>query len=113
MTIFRKTNTHRRLALVSVLRKIAKTPQRNYLLYSNTLSIDTRPPATGGSSTKDTTTFDLTGLPTLACICGSLMFNITVMWDKDSRSVGWYDLRQQCHSCGAVSTAPTEIDGCD
>jgi len=113
MTIFRRTNTHRRLALVSVLRKIAQTPQRNYLLYSNTLSIDIKPPATAGSSIKDTTTFDLTGLPTLACICGSLMFNITVMWDKESRSVGWYDLRQQCHSCGAVSTAPTEIDGCD
>ena len=113
MTIFRRTNTHRRLGLVSVLRKVAKTPQHNYSQSTNILSTDTKPPATDGSSIKDATTFDLTGLPTLACICGSLMFNITVMWDKESRSVGWYDLRQQCHSCGAVSTAPTEIDGCD
>jgi hypothetical protein len=54
--------------------------------------------------------FDLTGEPTLACICGCLMFEITVMWDED-RTVGWYDLRQKCKDCGSISTAPTPIDG--
>lgn len=50
-------------------------------------------------------------LPTLACpACGCLMFEVTVMWDNDSRSVGWYDLRQKCKECGAFSTAPTPID---
>ena len=54
--------------------------------------------------------FDLTGEPTLACICGCLMFEITVMWDDD-RAVGWYDLKQKCKDCGSISTAPTPIDG--
>ena len=55
--------------------------------------------------------FDLRGTPTLACICGCLMFVITVMWDEDTREVGWYDLIQQCKECGSISTAPTPIDG--
>jgi rRNA maturation protein Nop10 len=38
------------------------------------------------------------------------MFEITVMWDKETREVGWYDLRQKCKECGAESTAPTPID---
>lgn len=56
--------------------------------------------------------FDLYNLdnPTLACICGCLMFEITVMWDTETREVGWYDLRQRCKECGAESTAPTPID---
>jgi len=49
-------------------------------------------------------------IPTFACICGSAMFKITVMWDEQTRAVGWYDLRQECAMCGAFSTAPTEID---
>lgn len=56
--------------------------------------------------------FDLRGKPTLACICGCKMFIITVMWDED-RTVGWYDLTQQCKECGSISTAPTPIDGED
>jgi len=56
--------------------------------------------------------FDLYNLdnPTFACICGSKMFQITVMWDEEERTVGWYDLRQRCHVCGSTSTAPTPID---
>lgn len=56
--------------------------------------------------------FDLYNLknPTFACICGCLMFEIIVMWDKETREVGWYDLRQKCKECGAESTAPTPID---
>ncbi len=48
--------------------------------------------------------FDLTGEPTLACICGCLMFEITVMWDEEDRAVGWYDLTQKCKDCGSIST---------
>lgn len=53
---------------------------------------------------------DLTGIPTFACICGSRMFLVTVMWDEETRAVGWYDLKQQCINCGTYSTAPTPID---
>jgi len=56
---------------------------------------------------------DLRGIPTFACICGCAMFNVVVMWDEDTRAVGWYDLAQKCIECGTISTAPTEIDGCD
>ena len=56
--------------------------------------------------------FDLYNLdnPTLACICGCLMFEVTLMWDEDTREVGWYDLKQKCKECGSISTAPTPID---
>jgi hypothetical protein len=54
---------------------------------------------------------DLRGEPTFACICGCKMFKVTVMWDEDTRAVGWYDLAQECIECGTVTTAPTEIDG--
>lgn len=53
---------------------------------------------------------DLTGEPTFACICGCKMFRITVMWDEDTRHVGWYDLRQECYECGTITTAPTSSD---
>lgn len=35
------------------------------------------------------------------------------MWDTETRQVGMYLLDQVCEECGAVATAPTEIDGCD
>ena len=54
---------------------------------------------------------DLRGTPTFACICGCLMFKVTVMWDEETRAVGWYDLAQECIECGTITTAPTEIDG--
>lgn len=53
---------------------------------------------------------DLRGTPTIACICGCLMFRITVMWDADTREVGWYDLQQECIECHTLTTAPTPID---
>lgn len=48
--------------------------------------------------------------PTMACICGCKMFEITVMWDEQERAVGWYDLKQKCKDCGATSCAPTPVD---
>jgi rRNA maturation protein Nop10 len=38
------------------------------------------------------------------------MFVVTIMWDEETREVGWYDLKQECKECGAISTAPTPID---
>ena len=53
---------------------------------------------------------DLRGQPTFACICGCLMFEITVMWDMETREVTWYDLAQKCKDCGTITTAPTPMD---
>jgi len=53
---------------------------------------------------------DLTGIPTFACICGCKMFRIIVMWDEETRAVGWYGLTQECIECGTTTTAPTPID---
>jgi rRNA maturation protein Nop10 len=39
-----------------------------------------------------------------------MMFKINVMWDQETRAVGWYDLRQECIECGTITTAPTPID---
>ena len=89
MNIWRRSNkVKRQLGLLNSLARITKRP-----------------------TTKNN--IDITGIPTLACICGSKMFNITVMWDEGTRTVSWYDLRQECKVCGAVTTAPTDIDGCD
>jgi hypothetical protein len=41
------------------------------------------------------------------------MWNLKVMWDIETRQVGMYLLDQVCEECGAVATAPTEIDACD
>ena len=60
-----------------------------------------------------TLSHDFRGEPSFACICGCKMFRVTVMWDEETRSVGWYDLTQQCIDCGTLTTAPTEIDGCE
>jgi hypothetical protein len=57
--------------------------------------------------------FDLRGEPIFVCVCGSKMWNLKVMWDTETRQVGMYLLDQVCEECGAVATAPTEIDGCD
>lgn len=53
---------------------------------------------------------DLRGIPTFACICGCKMFRIIVMWDEETRAVGWYGLTQECIECGTTTTAPTPID---
>lgn len=54
--------------------------------------------------------FDLSGMPTTACICGCKVFIVNVMWDELDRTVAWYDLKQVCKDCGTVSQAPTPID---
>jgi rRNA maturation protein Nop10 len=41
------------------------------------------------------------------------MFEITVMWDMETREVGWYDLAQKCKECGTITTTPTPIDWMD
>ena len=53
---------------------------------------------------------DISGIPTSACICGCKVFTINVMWDDESREIVWYELRQKCKECGAISTPPTPID---
>lgn len=53
---------------------------------------------------------DLRGKPIFTCVCGCKMFVVTVMWDEETREVGWYDLKQECKECGAISTAPTPMD---
>jgi hypothetical protein len=56
---------------------------------------------------------DLRGTPAFACICGCMMFKVILMWDEESREVGWYDLKQECIECGTYTTAPTPIDWMD
>ena len=53
---------------------------------------------------------DFQGIPTMACLCGCRVFRLNVMWDEETRAVGWYDLRQECIQCGSYTTAPTPVD---
>jgi hypothetical protein len=41
------------------------------------------------------------------------MWNLKVIWDKEDRTIGMYLLEQTCVECGAIATAPTEVDGCE
>lgn len=36
--------------------------------------------------------------------------NLKVIFDGDTRLVGWYDLEMECDMCGMQLTAPTPID---
>ena len=52
----------------------------------------------------------LKGIPTFACICGCMVMNLKVVFDEETRLVGWYDTGMECDMCGMQLTAPTPID---
>lgn len=47
--------------------------------------------------------------PVHVCVCGSKIWNIKAMFDNGAISL--YFLDMTCNECGALATAPTEIDG--
>lgn len=52
---------------------------------------------------------DLRGVPTHVCICGSKIWNIQAMFENGG--IALYFLDMKCVQCGALATAPTEVDG--
>lgn len=54
---------------------------------------------------------DARGIPTCTCPnCGDTLFRALVSFDPETYTVGMYHLDIQCHSCGALATAPTPLD---
>lgn len=52
---------------------------------------------------------DLRGTPTHVCICGSKIWSIKAMFENGA--IALYFLDMKCAECGALATAPTELDG--
>jgi len=46
--------------------------------------------------------------PIHVCICGSMLWNLKVMFDD--YEISFYFLEMECAECGALATAPTPID---
>jgi hypothetical protein len=53
--------------------------------------------------------FNLRGIPTHICLCGSRVWNVKCMFEENEISM--YFLDMHCASCGSPATAPTpELD---
>lgn len=46
--------------------------------------------------------------PVHVCICGSKLWNLKVMFED--YEIAFYMLDMECSLCGALATAPTEVD---
>jgi hypothetical protein len=53
--------------------------------------------------------YDMRGIPTRECVCGSTLFTIQASFDEAYEIAG-YLLDAQCAYCGTKLTAPTPLD---
>jgi hypothetical protein len=53
---------------------------------------------------------DIRGIPTTICPCGSLVWNLKVIFDQDTGNIGMYFMDMDCPKCGTIATAPTPED---
>jgi hypothetical protein len=51
---------------------------------------------------------DLRGTPIDVCICGSLIFKVTCMFEN--KEISLYFTDAECALCGALVTVPTPVD---
>jgi hypothetical protein len=51
---------------------------------------------------------DLRGTPTHVCPCGSMVWDLKVIFQEGE--IATYFLDMECFSCGSLATAPTPID---
>ena len=51
---------------------------------------------------------DLRGEPTHVCACGSMLWNVQVMFDD--YEIGMYLTEMECADCGSLAIAPTLVD---
>lgn len=54
------------------------------------------------------TGIDLRGTPIDVCVCGSLIFKVTCMFED--KEISLYFTDAECALCGALVTVPTPID---
>lgn len=53
-----------------------------------------------------TKAMDIRGEATTVCPCGSEIWNLKTMFDRDGE-IGMYFLDMECAECGTLATAPT------
>lgn len=51
---------------------------------------------------------DIRGVPTHACPCGCIIWNLKVVFE--SCEIATYFLDMECANCGTLATAPTPLD---
>ena len=54
------------------------------------------------------TGIDLRGTPIDVCVCGSLIFKVTCMFED--KEISLYFTDAECALCGALVTVPTPVD---
>ena len=54
------------------------------------------------------TGIDLRGTPIEVCVCGSLIFKVTCMFED--KEISLYFTDAECALCGALVTVPTPVD---
>lgn len=54
------------------------------------------------------TAMDIRGTPTHVCPCGSMVWDLKVIFEDGE--IATYFLDMECFSCGSLATAPTPID---
>jgi GTP cyclohydrolase FolE2 len=50
---------------------------------------------------------DIRGTPTTVCPCGSEIWNLKTVFDKDDGTIELYFTDMECAVCGTLATAPT------
>lgn len=58
---------------------------------------------------KRKSSIDTRGIPSHACVCGSLVFKVKCMFEDNNISLWFTDA--ECDMCGALVTVPTPVDG--
>lgn len=49
---------------------------------------------------------DVRGAPTTVCPCGSQVWNLKTVFDKDTGEIEMYFIDMECADCGTLATAP-------
>jgi hypothetical protein len=52
------------------------------------------------------TAMDIRGTPTTVCPCGSEIWNLKTIFDRDDGTIALYFTDMECADCGTLATAP-------
>lgn len=49
---------------------------------------------------------DIRGRETTVCWCGSVLWRVNVIFDRDSKEIALFFLEMECALCGSIATTP-------
>lgn len=58
-----------------------------------------------------TKSMDIRGNPTTVCPCGSEIWNLKTIFNRDDGTIELYFTDMECADCGTLATAPTPENG--